>query len=341
MVMTLSLLAECRRLFPGARIECVMREPLAPFFEGSAGLDAIHALPRRAFVHPRAMARLFRALRSGWDAVVACDTPEKSSLTALCLCLAARTGRRVGFANEESRPFLTDPVRAMAGAPMRVNLCRLAQPLLPEPGADPPTSAPTPAIPIFSRRGGPPCPPSPCPPSPCPPPLPRLTPTPAALGTAGRLIGEGSPPAVIFASGHWSKGWPLAAWLRVASRLTAAGHRTWLAFGPGDERTADPAVGAWVKGSGGLGEVLAPQSPPVLVALLSLCRGFVSNDCGPYHLAVAAGARCVAIFPTPEARRDFGYEEPGRLVTVHDPDPAAAETRATDAALALFRELRS
>ncbi|MCC7519360.1 MAG: glycosyltransferase family 9 protein [Verrucomicrobiae bacterium] len=306
MTMVLSLAAGCRRLFPDIRIAAVMRETLAPFFAGAPDLDAIHVLPRRALVSPRATVRLFRALRAGWDAAIACDPPGKSSMTALALCLVARAGRRIGFANEESRAFLTDAVSAPSDEPMRASLLRLTAPLKPETRIS------------FS------------------PPLPRVVPDSAALAAAENLLGRGAPATVIFVSKHWSKGWPLAAWLRVASCLTDAGHRIRLAFGPGDDRAADPAVAAWVEKSGGRGAVLLAQAPAVLIATLAKCRLFLSNDCGPYHLAVAAGARCVGVFSTDEARRDFGYEAPGRFVAIHASDPLTAEARVVETARALL-----
>ncbi len=306
MTMALSLAAACRRHLPDARIACVMREALLPFFKSCPDLDAIYPIPRRFFLRPVAAFRLWRALRRGWDAAIALDTPRKSSLTTLCFGLVARTRRRAGFATEESRGFLTDAVLAPPNEPMRASLQRLAACLLPKATA---------ARPL---------------------PLPRLAPDAAARAAAERLLGPEMPPVVIFVSEHWSKSWPLAAWRRVAARLTETGHRVWLAFGPGDARDGDPALHAWVEKSRGLGAVLPAQPPSVWLAILARCRLYLSNDCGPYHLAVAAGARCVGVFSTPEALRDFGYDAPGRLAAFHEPDLATAEARAVETALKLL-----
>lgn len=306
MTMALSLAAACRRHLTEAQIACVMRETLIPFFRNCPDLDALHVLPRRIFFRPAAALRLWRALRREWEIVLAMDAPGKTSFTTLCFCLIARARRRAGFETEENRGFLTDAVAAPPNEPMRASLQRLAACLLPQATA---------ARPL---------------------PLPRLVPDAAARAAAERLLGPEMPPVIVFVSEHWSKSWPLAAWCRVAAQLTTAGHRTWLAFGPGDARVEDPALHAWAEKSRGLGAVLPAQPPAVWLALLARCRLYLSNDCGPYHLAVAAGARCVGVFSTPEALRDFGYEEPGRLVALHEPDLATAEARALAAALGLL-----
>ncbi len=41
MVMSLVLIPECRRLFPDARVECLMRDSLLPFFKEGAGADEV------------------------------------------------------------------------------------------------------------------------------------------------------------------------------------------------------------------------------------------------------------------------------------------------------------
>jgi ADP-heptose:LPS heptosyltransferase len=60
--------------------------------------------------------------------------------------------------------------------------------------------------------------------------------------------------------------------------------------------------------SNGQMAVLHPRPLPVFAGIIAKCSLFVSNDCGPYHVAVSLGVPALGIFLTPEAMRDFGYK---------------------------------
>jgi heptosyltransferase-2 len=302
-LMALVLVPECRRLFPDVRVDLLFRDNLAGLFRHGAGVDQVLELCPRVWFHPLAFVQLMRALRlNRYDLVIACDQPFKSSFTTLALALFTRARWRVGFSNDESRGFLTVPVEPVREQPMVWNLLNLLS-----------------AFGEPSRRA-----------------IPRLQPPPGMDGEVARFLGNGRKPVLIFVPGHWRKSWPLENFISLARELTRRQQEVVLAFGPGDDRHADAAVRSWCKDAGLLGRVLPAQRLGVFAALLASCRLFISNDCGPYHLAVAVGTPCVAAFLSADNRFYFGYEEPGRLVALHDPDPAEAERKTLQAALQLI-----
>lgn len=302
-LMALVLVPECRRLFPESRIDLLIRDNLAELFQRGAGVDAVRELCPHVLVHPIAFVRLLRALRRNrYDLAIACDHPFKSSFTTLALTLLTGARWRLGFDNEESRGFLTRSVASVREAPMARNLLNLLSPL-----GEP------------SRRV-----------------IPRLEPHPELGGEADRLLGTGTRPVLIFAPAHWRKSWPLDAFIRLARELTRRKQEVVIAFGPGDGRANSAEVRQWLDDAGRRGRILPPQPLPLFAAVLARCRLFISNDCGPYHLAVAVGTPCVAAFLSADNRHYFGYEEAGRLVALHHPDPKEAERQTLQAALHLL-----
>jgi len=213
----------------------------------------------------------------------------------------------VGFENEESRVFLNLPVAPVRDQHTVFNLMRLLTPF----GETASLS------------------------------LPRLIPSGDAAKEADRLLGPDCKLIMIFAPNHWRKSWPLEPFVRLSTEFTRRKFHVLLAFGPGDDRTNHPIVCQWIKQSNGLGRVLPPQKLTVLAAILQRCGLFVANDCGPYHLAVSVGTPCVAAFRIGEGQREFGYEEPNRLVTVYHPVLEEAERLTLEASLRLLEVHRA
>lgn len=301
-VMSLCLVPALRKTFPCARVDLLLRDSIAPLFREGSGADQVLELHPRFLKHPLATVRLLRLLRRRhYDGVIACDNPYKSSFTTLCLALWTGAPRRIGFDNDESRGFLTDRVESHRGEAMVKNLTRLLGPL----GQEAEATVPRLEIPESVRL------------------------------EVASVMREGKDPVVIFASNHWRKSWPLAAFVKVASGLTSRGYTVWLALGPGDSRGSDPLVRSWLEEAGECGKLLSPQPIVRFAALLGASRLFIANDCGPYHIGVAAGARTIGIFLTPDSLLDFSHHAPGRLVALRAPDPVEG----VDRVLAVAQEI--
>ena len=282
-VMSLCLIPALRRKFPRARVDLLLRDSVAPLFRGGSGADEVLELHPRFLLWPRATLQLMGILRRRrYDVVIACDNPYKSSFTTLYLRLWTGAPRRIGFQNEESRGFLTDSVASQKGEAMVTNLMRLGLPL----GLE--------MSPAF----------------------PKLVPLDSEMHEVEKMRMNGERPVIIFAPNHWRKSWPLESFLSVASALTERNLRVWLILGPGDKRGHDDVVQAWLKKAGDLAFLMPPQPLPRFAAILACSRLFITNDGGPYHIGVAAGARCVGIFLSSDALRDFSYREEGRLVAL-------------------------
>jgi heptosyltransferase II len=281
-VMACVLVAECRRLFPNARVDFLSRSSAIPLLQ-AAGVDQTWEFPSNS-AHVGKLLKLLGSLRRRkYQMVIACDNPFKSSFTTCCLALWTRAPFRVGFENSESASFLNVRVTPQKGRSMIANLLELLAPF-----GKIATSA-----------------------------VPRLKPSAEAMQKADGLVPRGISPVLIFIPSHWRKSWPLDLFLGLAEKLIREGEYVLLAWGPKDPRMQDPRVWEWVRKSAGQGTILEPQQLDVFLSVLSRCSLFVSNDCGPYHMAVAVGIPTVGAFISQEACDEFGYHEEGRRISTH------------------------
>ena len=147
---------------------------------------------------------------------------------------------------------------------------------------------------------------------------------------------EGSPPIVLApgTSGRQAyKRWPVEHWSRLARLLSAAGLRSLVLWGPGEDDLAARVAGE------GDGARLAPRTGLRLAAaILRRSALFVGADTGPMHLAWVVGCPVVALFgPTdPGLNAPRG---PGDQVLVA-PDGRMASLRPEQAAEAVLARLR-
>jgi ADP-heptose:LPS heptosyltransferase len=303
--MSLVLVPECRKLFPSSRIEILLRESLTSLFQSGAGLDKVLEFNPKFLKRPLQALRLLLHLRkSRYDLVLVCDTPYKSSFTSLCLSRWTRAKYVVAFNNEESVGFANILVNPEPATPMISNLLRLLSPF----GATLPLALPSLKCPFED------------------------------LDRASLILEGTMTPVLIFVSSHWRKSFPLSFYLDTAASLIREGHHVVLAFGPGDEKCGNLLIQNWIESSCGLGRILSPQKLPIFAAVAAKCRLFISNDCGPYHIAVAVGIPCVAVFRSAEGCRDFGYHYPPRLISMYSNDPVAARESVLKVSLKILNE---
>jgi hypothetical protein len=120
------------------------------------------------------------------------------------------------------------------------------------------------------------------------------------------LIGAGGRPILIHpGSGGRGKCWPLSCFLDVASRLRATNVPVCFLVGPVEIERWSVAELDTIRAEFPL--IDAPE-PNELLGLLTAAKAFVSNDCGPAHLAALVGTPTVTIFgPTsPTVWRQLG-----------------------------------
>jgi lipopolysaccharide heptosyltransferase II len=105
--------------------------------------------------------------------------------------------------------------------------------------------------------------------------------------------------------GSWpNKLWPVERFAELAQKILAAGGQVLLTHGPGEDWlvrkiVAHTSSAIWSTG------VLPLRK---LAALLSKLDVYVTNDCGPMHLAAAVGTRTFGIFGPGEPEIWFPYE---------------------------------
>jgi lipopolysaccharide heptosyltransferase II len=110
---------------------------------------------------------------------------------------------------------------------------------------------------------------------------------------------------------HPGASWPAKIWLAsrfaaLANRLVSElGAQIYININPGDEETGQHMVRNCLFPVPEL-EILTLRE---LAAVLSLCTLFISNDCGPMHMAPAVGTRTIGIFGPGEPEIWFPYNQ--------------------------------
>lgn len=142
---------------------------------------------------------------------------------------------------------------------------------------------------------------------------------------AAGLRAECRPVALHPYATHANKAWPVASWQVLCQRLDAA-EIPWIVLGqaPADQRLH-------ISSAASSHDLTNTTSLRETCALLSLCRGLITGDSGPMHLAAGVGTPVVALFgPTtahwgffPAAAHDRILEIPGpcRPCSLHGSTP--------------------
>lgn len=107
-----------------------------------------------------------------------------------------------------------------------------------------------------------------------------------------------------------TKRWPATRFGEVAAALRADGFQVALLGGPMDGPLLDA-----VRSSGAVHADLSAESLPVLAAALERTSLLVGNDSGLVHVALAVGARPLALFGPTSVRR-WGPAPPGRALSL-------------------------
>ena len=266
LVMTLPALVAIRRAFPAARLSVLIDQRLAAFFEGTGWIDEVIALRRGKRFAPIELVRaagLLRARRFDLAVIL-----PNSFVSALRIALAG-IPVRAGFACDGRGWMLTR--RAVPGVELmkrhQVHYWpeMLKATLEVESDLDQiaPEIAPHYLVRmrewLAMRRNGSPK-------------LVAIAPA-AAYGPA--------------------KEWPQSKFVEVVSVLSERGVQPVLVGGQGDAARCEEIAGSAPRGA-----IMAAGRTNIgeLMALLSLCDGFVGNDSGAAHLASALGVPTVAVF---------------------------------------------
>jgi heptosyltransferase-2 len=274
LVMTLPALHALRRAYPRAHLAVLIDSRLAAFFDGSRWIDEVIPLQRsgKRFA-PIGIARLAAQLRARrFDMAVVLPN---SFVSALRVALA-RVPIRVGFARDRRGWMLTrraTPPRDLMTTRHQVHYWLAMLKATLDVDGDAGEIAPD----VDPRN------------------LARMREWLAARRNEHAKLVAVAPGAAYGPA----KEWPRSHYAALVQALGARGVQCVL-VGSGGERDACEAIAA----DGAHGAIVAAGQTNAgeLMALLSLCDGFIGNDSGAAHLASALGIATVAIFGSTSPR---------------------------------------
>jgi ADP-heptose:LPS heptosyltransferase len=108
---------------------------------------------------------------------------------------------------------------------------------------------------------------------------------------ARQLLAGAKPIGIVPTHRRWTRRWTPEGFTEIAKRFLAQGEAVWLFWGPG-EREYVEEIAAAAPGA----KLIPPTSFRQMAALLAECKAVITNDNGPMHLAVAAGASTVTMY---------------------------------------------
>jgi ADP-heptose:LPS heptosyltransferase len=266
-VLTTPSLVALRRFLPGAQIDILLEDWVAPVLEGSDLVDRVIAIPGN---RKTARARIARELHAArYDVVYNLH----GGTTATLLTRAAGARHRVGFEHYPYARLHTDVAPSPLEIWRRPKLHSVEQQL---------ALIGWTGVPVSDR------------------PATRLVVMESAMlsvfekvRAAGFDYAKGGPFAVIHpAAAFETKRWATKNFARIVEEIAGRGL-TPIAIVAGNEKHI---LDALIKESSARIIALNDLSLPEVTALTSRARLFVGNDSGIAHIAAAAGAPCVVIF---------------------------------------------
>jgi lipopolysaccharide heptosyltransferase II len=255
-----------RRFLPGARIDVLLEDWVAPLLEGSGDVDRVLTVRRKSQSSRLRVARQLRA--EGYD--VAYNFHGGS--TAALLVRASGATHRVGFADYAYASLHNHaaPPSAELWGREKTHSAEQQLALLGWTG-----------VPVTDR------------------PASRLAVTPATSALVGQRLEEeaglapGRPFALIHpAAAFDTKTWAAANFARVVEHLAARGLPSVAVAAPGEEKVVDEVRARAAAPLPGFTDL----SLPGLTALAARASLFVGNDSGVAHVAAAVGTPQVVVF---------------------------------------------
>jgi heptosyltransferase-2 len=269
LVISLPALRAVRVAFPDAELSVLVKHELAGFFDGLGWLDRVVPYRIRSGLHGLVDRwRVISTIRAGgYDLAVVFP---KSFESALWVTLA-RVPRRAGFAAQARGVLLTHAARPARDLERRHQKNDYLEMLRDTLGIE--TSGADCALEVSELR--------------------RAS---MLEWLASRRRHAAAPLVALAPSAAYgpAKEWPADRYVRLIDRLDGAAGAECVLVGAASERERCAEIAA----ASNVGAIVAAGETDVgdLVALLSVCRGFVGNDSGAMHVAGALGLPTVGIF---------------------------------------------
>jgi lipopolysaccharide heptosyltransferase II len=267
-VLTTPSLFALRRFLPGAQIDILLEDWVAPVLDGSGLIDRVIAIPRDSTT---ARARIARELRATHYDVV---YNLHGGTTATLLTRATGAQHRVGFEHYQYARLHNHAAPSSLEIWQRPKLHSVEQQLaLIGWTGVPVTDRPATKLAVNENA------------------LQSVSAKLRAADFAG--FEKDEPFAVVHpAAAFETKQWATERFARVAEELSARGLTPVAIVSPTEKQLAESLVNQ----SPARVIALTDLSLPEVTALASRARLFVGNDSGIAHIAAAAGAACVVIF---------------------------------------------
>lgn len=93
-----------------------------------------------------------------------------------------------------------------------------------------------------------------------------------------------------------AKRWPIERYIAAAREIQKVTHCAWILFGGNNDTAAAEQIQSALGQEAAVFNVAGKTSLRELMALMKVCRVFLTNDTGPMHVAAALGVPVVAIF---------------------------------------------
>lgn len=299
LVMSTPAMRAVRRAFPTSHLAVLVKKELAGFFDGADWIDEI--IPYsvgRGFRGLNDRRRIVGAIRAGkFDLAVLMPNSFESALWVT----AAGVPRRAGYAVDARGAMLTHraapPRDALDGHQVRYWLAMLREVL--GVAGDPEDFALAPAARHLARMR-------------------------EWLAAARRHAGAPLIAVAPAAAYGPAKEWPAAKFAALIDELASRGAESILVGAPAERARCDQVA---ARSAGGAIVAAGSTSLSELVALLSLCNGFVGNDSGAMHLAAALGLPTVGIFGSTNPVRTGPLGARARVIWHHlECSPCLART---------------